>query len=165
MLSSRRDYLLRLIDEVGQFLARAVFQRKGGGEQEALQTVVQSCERLFGLEAGQLFQFTPDQHFLMLTEGEEPDNARAKVLIYAALNVEAGRNYAALKKAELARVSFLNALRLTLRAELSFPTDSPPPYAPSVAELLVLLKDAPIDPDTTELLRSTNARRHKPISS
>lgn len=157
MFSSRRDYLLRLIDEVGQLLARAVFQRKGGREQEALHSVVESCERLFGLEASQLFQFTPDRHFFMLTDGEETDNARAKVLIYAALNLEAGRNYAALKKPELARVSFLNALRFTLRARLSFPTDTPPPYTPQVAELLDLLEDEPLDPEIAGLLRQAGA--------
>ncbi len=154
MLSSRRDYLLRLIEEVSQFLARAVFHRKAGREQEALEAIVQSCERLFALEAAQLFQFTPEQHFLMLTEGEEPDNARARVLLYAALNLEAGRNYMALKRRELARISFLNALRFTLRARLSFPTDTPPAYAPHVDELLELLKEEPLDPETLGLLSS-----------
>ena len=146
-----------MIDEVTQFLARAVFHRKGGGEQDALHSIVQACERLFGLEADRLFQFTPDQHFLMLTEGEAPENARAKVLIFAALNAEAGRNYAALRKPDLARVSFLNALRFTLRARLSFPTDALPAYAPQVAELLELLRDQPLDAETAGLLASTGA--------
>jgi hypothetical protein len=154
MIRSRRDYLVRIIEEVGELLSRAVFQRQGGREQEALHSVVQSCERLFGLEGEQLFQFTPDQHFLMLTEGEEAGDAQRKVLIYAALNLEAGRNYAALKRPELARVSFLNALRFTLRARLSFPIATLPDYAPHVPELLALLKAEPLDPETAGLVRA-----------
>ncbi len=157
MLRSRRDYLLRIIDEVGEFLARAVFKRKAGREQESFQSIVQACERLFGLEADALFQFDPDQHFAMLTKGSEPDQACAQVLLYAALNLEAGRNYAALKRPELARVSFLNALRFTLRARVAFPTGTPSAYAPDVPTLLALLTDQPLDDETAELLRQTAA--------
>jgi hypothetical protein len=159
MFRSRQDYLLRLIEELTQFLARAVFQRKAGREMESLTAIVESCERLFGLEAAELFQFTPEQHFVMLTDGESPENARAKTLIYAALTAEAGRNYASLGKAELARGSFLSALRLTLRARESFPTDDPPPsYAPSIAELLQQLQGQPLDAETSGWLRPGDAR-------
>ena len=155
MLTSRRDYLVRLIEEVTQALARAVFKRKGGDEAAALQSVVQGCERLFNREADQLFQFTPDQHFLMLTEGEDPDSAAARVLLYAALNQEAGRIYAALGKKALARGSYLNALRFTLRAGASFPTEAPPQYAPAVPDLLAALQGEPPDPDVRELLQQS----------
>ena len=80
-----------------------------------MQTVVQGCERLFAMEADPLFQFTPDQHYVMLTEGETPETARDKVLLYAALNLEAGHLYAKIDNRNMARASFLNALRLTLR--------------------------------------------------
>src|SRR5436305_6765567 len=96
MLTSRRDYLLRIIDEVGRMLARVVFKRRNGREQEALQAVVQACERLFNLEASELFQFTPDQHFVMLTRDVNPADAQAQVLLYAALNAEAAHAYLAL---------------------------------------------------------------------
>src|SRR4051812_19425357 len=117
MLTSRRDYLLRIIDEVGRMLARVIFKRRNGREQEALQAVVEACKRLFNLEASQLFQFTPEQHFLMLTRDVNPPDANAQVLLYAALNAEAGRAYLALGNAAMARHSLLNALRFTLRAQ------------------------------------------------
>src|SRR3954469_22644147 len=152
MITSRRDYLLRMIDEVGRLLARVIFQRQNHREQEALQSVVQACERLFNLEAAQLFQFSPEQHFLMLTEGESPEDARDKVLLYAALNTEAAHAYLALNKPAMARSSFLNALRFTLRARKEFPADNWPDYAPQISELLDALKDQPLDDETTELL-------------
>lgn len=158
MITSRRDYLLRIIDEVGRMLARVIFQRRNGRDQEALQSVVQACERLFNLEAAQLFQFTPDQHFAMLTRDIPPLDARDRVLLYAALNLEAARAYEALKNPAMARGSFLNALRFTLRAAKEFPSENFPQYAPKVSELLEALKDQPLDAETEALLRETENR-------
>lgn len=159
MITSRRDYLLRLIDEVGRLLARVIFQREIQKPQEALQSVVQACERLFSMESSQLFQFTPEQHFLMLTRGETPEDARDKVLLYAALNAEAARAYQELGNAAMARGSFVNALRFTLRAQKEFPADNLPTYAPKVPDLLEQLKDAPLDPTTEELLQAVASQR------
>jgi hypothetical protein len=158
MLTSRRDYLLRIIDEVGRMLARIVFKRKNGDEEEALYAVVQACERLFNLEASQLFQFTPDQHFLMLTRDVPPTDARNQVLLYAALNAEAGRAYAALGNAKMARNSLANSLRFTLRAKKEFPMEDWPDYAPKIPELLEALQGQPLDADLEELLGQTSEK-------
>jgi hypothetical protein len=152
MLTSRRDYILRLIAEVGRMLNRALHQRRAGTPEAALETVVHSCERLFGLEADQLFQFTPEQHVAMLIEGEPPEIARDKLLLYAALNAEAGRVYRLMGKRDLARGSALHALRLCLRARLDYPAAPLPLYAPEIAELRTALADEPLDAATAALL-------------
>lgn len=152
MLTSRRDYILRIIDEVGRLLARVLLKRREGDEQEALHTIVQACERLFALEAHQLFQFTPDQHYLMLTQDEPAEIARQKVLIYAALNAEAGEIYQKLGNRPLARGSFLSALRLSLKARAQFGTDDLPDFAPKIPDLLAALADGPLDADTAALV-------------
>ena len=154
MLTSRRDYILRIIDEVSRLLARVLLKRREGHPQEALHTIVQACERLFALEAHQLFQFTPDQHYLMLAEGEPPEIARQKILIYAALNTEAGHVYQKLAHRALARASYLSALRLALKARAQFGSDALPDYAPNLSDLLAALADEPLDPDTAALVRS-----------
>lgn len=156
---AQRDYLLRLIDQVALLLRRVIQQRDAHSPQEALQSVMAGCERLFGLEAVQLFQFTPDQHFLMLTDGEPPEEARNKVLIYAALNFEAGRCYTQLVQPVLARQTYLNALRLTLKARQQFSAENWPSYAPVLAELLRLLGDQPLDADTAALLAAAGLNR------
>src|SRR3954469_129673 len=95
MLTSRRDYLVRIIEEVGRLLARAVFKRKAGADQEALETVVHGFTRLFQLDADQVFLLTPNQHYELLTEdAESPEYARDRLLLYAALSAEAGTLYA-----------------------------------------------------------------------
>ncbi len=158
----QRDYILRLIEQVAQLLARVIHQREQHAPQEALQSVMAACERLFGMEAVRIFQFTPDQHFLMLADGEPPENGRDKVLIYAALNAEAGRCYVAAGQPKLAQQSFLNALRLTLKARQQFPTHNWPTFAPSITDLLDVLGDVPLDAETTELLAAVSMPRLNP---
>jgi hypothetical protein len=154
MLTSRRDYILRIIDEVSRLLARIIFKRRSGENEDALQAIVQACERLFAMEADKLFQFTPDQHFVMLTEGESPEIGRDKVLLYAALNTEAGHIYTKLGNPAMARASFINALRFSVRAGSEFPQENLPAYAPSLAVLREALADAPLDPATAALLKA-----------
>ena len=152
MLTSRRDYLLRIIDEVGRILARIAFKRREGADQQALETVVLGFERLFSLDADQIFQLTPDQQFAMLADDESAEFARDKVLLYAALSAEAGRAYAKLGNSAMARATFINALRFTLKARALFPVTNLPDYAPNVSELLAALKDVPLDADTIALI-------------
>jgi hypothetical protein len=154
MYVSRRDYILRLVEEITQLVARIVFQRERNRPQEALQSLVQACERLFVMDADRLFQFTPDQHFAMLQEGETPEAARDKVLLFASLNREAGLIYGSLGNATMARASFQNALRFVLKAENSFPRENWPAFAPPVDELMAQLKEAPLDADVESLLRA-----------
>lgn len=154
MITSRRDYLLRMIDEIGQLVARLIFKRKGGADQEALELAVQGFERLFNLDRSQLFQFTPDQQFVMLTLDEPPENARDKALLYAALSAEAGRTYAKMGNARMAQATFTNALRFVLKARAYSEVATPPPeFAPSVGELVALIGDDKLDDDTRALMR------------
>ncbi len=161
MLTSKRDYILRIIDEVGELLSRVIFQRGQSRPQDAMQSVVQACERLFGLEADKLFQFTPEQQFAMLTEHEAPEIAGQKVRLYAALNAEAGKIYATLGNLPQARGLLINALRFTLKAQAAFPDENPPTYTPRVPDLLDALKDAPLDAETAALV---SAERPTPNS-
>lgn len=154
MITSRRDYLLRLIEEVSRALARVTTLRTSKRELDALQSVVAACERLFGMEADKLFQLSPSHHFAMLTENELSESARERVLLYAALNEEAGLAYAALQNPSMARASFTNALRFTLLARIAFGDENPPAFTPAVPVLLDRLKSEPLDPELEELLRT-----------
>jgi hypothetical protein len=157
MITSRRDYILRIIDEVARLLSRVVFKRRAGADQEALESVVQACERLFGMEADKLFQFTPEQHFLMLTDGEPAQIARDKVLLYAALNAEAGRVYTKLGRTPMARATFTTALQIALKARAMYPQDGLPEFAPDIGDLVNALGGpGSLDAETAELLQATD---------
>lgn len=156
MITSRRDYLLRMIDEITQMVARIVFKRRGGSDHEALEICVQSFERLFNLDRNQLFQFTPDQQFVMLTLDEPPDVARDKALIYAAISTEAGRTYEKMGQQRLADATFSNAIRFILKSR-AFKVDAPlPSFAPNLDELIGLVGEDRLDPELKELRAQTS---------
>ena len=155
MLTSRRDYILRVIDEVGRLLARITFKRKAGAEQEALETIVVGFQRLFSLDSDQIFLLTPEQHYEMIVTDPDatPEDKRDKLLLYAALSAEAGAIYAKIGNRALARVTRLNALRFSLRARTQFPMEGAPVFAPDVSTLLAALADEPLDEATEKLVR------------
>lgn len=156
MITSRRDYILRIIDEVGRILSRAIFKRRAGSDFEALETVVLGFQRLFNLDGDQVFLLTPQQHYEFLTDEESPFDARDKVLLYSALSAEAGAIYARMGNRALARATRLNALRFALKARINYPLEGLPEYAPDVTALLGALGDEPLDPETEELLKTAN---------
>jgi hypothetical protein len=155
MLTSRRDYLLRIIDEATRLLARLVQQSRTGRPEDALQSLADAFARLFGREFHEVFQFTPDQHYLMLAEDETAEAGRDKRLLYAALSAEAGRLYASLGRTEYAHASTLNALRFTLRARQDCPGNELPAFAPDPAALVAELGGAKLDAATAELWRAS----------
>jgi hypothetical protein len=160
MITSRRDYVVRILEEVGRLLARVTFKRrKGDSDDDALETVVFGLQRLFGLDADQIFLLTPEQHFEMLAGDERPEFARDKLLLYAALSAEAGHIYVRHGNRAMARATFTNALRFTLKARAKFSAEGLPGFAPNVDELLAALADEPLDAATAQLL----AERRQPI--
>lgn len=155
MITSRRDYMMRILEEVGRLIARLAFKRrKGDTDDTALETVVFGLQRLFNLQADQIFTLNPTQHYEMLTRDEEPEFARDKVLLYAALYTEAGHAYTRLGSRDKAAITFGTALRFVLKARAQFPHEGWPTYAPSITDLLDVLGDTPLDPETTNLLAS-----------
>lgn len=158
MITARRDYMMRVIEEVGRILARLSFKRRKGGDTDdnALESVIFGLQRLFDLQPDQIFRLTPAQHYGLLVRDEPPEFARDKVLLYAALYTEAGHAYTRMKSHEKAAITFGTALRFVLKARTQFPVDGWPEYAPSVTDLLDALGDAPLDPETTALLAAAS---------
>lgn len=153
MITSRRDYLLRLLEEIGRLLARVSAKRRNGDSDDAaLETVVFGLQRLFTLDADQIFLLQPEQHFTLLADEEEPEFARDKILLYAALSAEAGHIYTRQGNRALARATFTNALRFTLKARANYSLEGLPDYAPKVDDLLAALSGEPLDAETARLV-------------
>ena len=92
----------------------------------------------------------------MAAKGEEPESAHDKIMIYARLNQEAGACYARLGQTNLAQQSFVNALRLSLRAKEQSPQSPAPDFAPDFNELLREI-GTPNDAETAELIAAAKA--------
>jgi len=134
-------------------LARVTFKRRRGDTDDtALETVIVGLQRLFGIDADQIFRLTPEQHFDLLADDESPDFGRDKVVLYAALCTEAAHIYTRQGNRAMARATFLTALRFMLKARKRFSSEGMPDYAPDIGELRRHLADEPLDAGTAALL-------------
>src|SRR5580698_9835077 len=128
----QKDYILGLIEQVGQFLRGITSLREAGHPDMAVQAVISSIEKLFGLTVEDLAQLDVDSLFAQLTREESGANARDKCLAFAALNNQAGLAFAEKDLSALAQPAFHLALVFSLKALTAFPRAELPSFAPDV---------------------------------
>lgn len=155
----QRDYILRLIEQAMQVIARITLQREAGQPGPAVQSVIDGIEKLFGLTVSELGSLDSDQLFSQLTREEHPENARDKCLIFAALNYQAGLAYEARDLPALAQPAFHLALVFTLHGRSGFPQAGIPSFTPEVGDLLFRLEGFELPQSTQELLETYRAAR------
>jgi hypothetical protein len=150
----RRDYLMSLIEQAIQVLLRISLQRESGEYSEAVNTVVDSIGKLFGLTVEDLASSSAEQLYDKLTREESPENARNKCIIFAALNYQAGLAYEAKGHPVPAQKAFHVALVFTLRALVNFPRTDLPSFTPDVGEIRRRLEGFALPQSTIDLLNA-----------
>jgi hypothetical protein len=153
----QRDYLLRLIEEAAQVIAQIAHLRDEGQPEQAVSAVIDGLEKLFGLTVSELGSLDTDQLYAQLTLEENPENARDKCLIFAALNYQAGLSYADKDLPALSQPAFHLALVFTLRALTGFPGGSRPAITPDIDVLLYHLEGFELPRSTLDLLAAYRA--------
>ena len=153
----QRDYILRLMEQAMQVIARIAFQREMGQPGLAVQSVIDGLEKLFGLNVSELGSLDTEELFAQLTREEQPENARDKCLIFAALNNQAGLAYEEKDLPALAQPAFHLALVFTLRALTGFPRQGLPEFTPKVGDLLFRLEGFELPQTTLDLLGAYRA--------
>jgi hypothetical protein len=150
----QRDFILRLIEEAAQVLAKVVLNREAGQYDQAVYTVIDSMEKLFGLGVSELAALDADQLYAQLTREEHPETARDKCIVFAALNYQAGLAYEGKDLTALAQPAFHLSLVFTLRALTAYPGANLPPFTPGVDDLLYHLDGFELPASTAELLEA-----------
>ena len=121
----RRDYIVRMIEELGQFLARVRQQVSDQQYPEADLELEKAMERLLG--PGQDVEKLSETELLALLTADGPTQmVREKTMILVALLEEAGRLRVAEGREQAGEACWLKALNLLLTlmlqdAELEFP--------------------------------------------
>jgi hypothetical protein len=121
MSPQKQDYLLRLLEELGQFVAEITRLRNGGSHDAALLTVLQAQERLFARPAQEFIARPVEEQVALLVIAETAANAREKCLAYARLLTEAGITYQAKDQPALALGAYRYALTMLLLAQERLP--------------------------------------------
>lgn len=153
-----RDYILRLIEQAGQFLRGIAKLREDGQPDLAVQSVIEALEKLFGLSVADLASLDAEHLFLQLTTGEHPENARDKCLVFAALNYQAGLAFLDKDLHALAQPAFHLALAFTLRALSGYGRANLPPFTPDVDFLRFQLEGFELPDGTARLLEAWRGR-------
>ncbi len=123
MAAEEEDYLLRMLQELRQFVSRVVRLRDAGSVEEALLAVVHARERLFGRPSPEFAKLPVDDQLAMLAKGERPDIARAKCVTYATILKEAAFIYQVQAEPALASSAFQLALYIQLQVAVQSPDD------------------------------------------
>jgi hypothetical protein len=155
----QRDYLLRLLEEAIQLILRITLQRETGQPDVAVNSVIEGIEKLFGLTVAELGSLDTGQLYAQLTREENPQNARDKCIIFAALNNQAGLAYAQKDLPALAQPAFHLALVFTLMALTGFSRSGLPAITPDVDTLLFHLEGFELPQPTLDLLAAYRAAR------
>ena len=120
-MSLQRDYILRLVEQLREFLSQIVRLREVNRPDDALVAIVQAQEQLFSRPAAQFTPLLPDAQYRLLILGEKPAEARAKILLQSDLLAETARVYDAKDQPALAQGARHYALELLLLAAAQYP--------------------------------------------
>jgi len=114
MPGDRQDYLLRLIEQLRQFVAQALALRQAGKLDEALMALVQAQEKLFVRPATEFRHLPIVDQLRLLKLGESPGMGREKCIAYATILEQAGLIFQGKNQDTLAGSAFQLALHVLL---------------------------------------------------
>src|SRR5215468_6688993 len=110
----RRDYLLRMIEEFVQLLARLKSLKQEQRWEEAGLTLDEQFNRLVGADAHAVVQLSETELLAKLIRGEPTVAVKDRALILASLLKEAGDVATGQEKFEESRTYYLKGLHLSL---------------------------------------------------
>jgi len=148
----RRDYILRMIEEFTQLLARLKSLKQEQRWEEVAGTLEEHFQRLVGTSARAVAQLSETELLAKLIQGEPTLAVREKILILASLLKEAGDVATAQAKFDEGRACYLKGLHLLLEALARGDVYETPEFVPSVEVFVAALRDSPLPFQTQGLL-------------
>jgi hypothetical protein len=151
MPGERQDYLLRLIEQLRQFVAQALALRQAGKLDEALIALVHAQEKLFVRPAAEFRHLPLAEQLPMLKFGESAETGREKCVAYAAILEQAGLVYQGKNQDAIAASAFQLALHVLLLVA-SEPGAVTPELRSGIAKLQERVTIEELNTPTRELL-------------
>ena len=148
----RRDYILRMIEEFMQALARIRALKKDQRLQDAVSLTEEEFKRVSGLDSESLLRLSETELLAKLIQTEPIHAVREKMSILTTLLREAGDIAVAEGRAEDSRACYLKGLHLLLDSLLRGEAFEMPEFVPKVEEFVAALADAELPMQTSALL-------------
>jgi hypothetical protein len=148
----RRDYILRMIEQFMQALARLQSLKKAQNWDEGARELEEEFQELIGTDLQTLIGLSETELLARIIQGEPTLAVRDKTLMLARLLKEAGEVAAAQERLDESRLCYLKGLHLLLdvlgRDEIS----EIPAFVPQVEFFVMALQEAPLPFATQGLL-------------
>ena len=148
----RRDYILRMIEEFIQALARVNALKQDQRWQEAAGAVDEEFQRLIGMGAQAVTRLTETELLARLIRGEPTQAVRERTLILTALLKEAGDLATTQEHTEESRSCYLKGLHLLLETLAREGVSAFPDFVPRVEVFVAALHGSPLPLETQTLL-------------
>jgi hypothetical protein len=148
----RRDYIVRMIEEMGRALAQIRALRQGGKTELARQAVDAECEKLTSLGVKGILFLSDTELLARVTEGQLAQTVHLRTLAVVTLLREAAIIAAAENRHDEAHAINLKALHLLLEVLSHEDPLEFPEFVPKVEELVIALADAPLPLQTQTML-------------
>ena len=147
----RRDYILRMIEEFIQALARINALKKGQRWQEAAGAMDDEFQRLIGTGAQAVARLTETELLARLIRGEPTQAVHDKTLLLTSLLKEAGDLAATQDREEESRCCYLKGLHLLLNTLAREEVSALPDFVPRVEMFSAALRGTPVPLETQAL--------------
>ena len=140
----RRDYILRMIEEFIQVLARINALKKGQLWQEADGAIDAEFKRLVGAGAQAVSQMSGTELLAKIIRGEPTQVVHDKARLLTTLLNQAGAVATAQNRLEEGRACYLKGLNLLLETMANSDTSDFPDFVPTVEAFVLALQGAPL---------------------
>ncbi|HXT40907.1 MAG TPA: DUF6483 family protein [Candidatus Angelobacter sp.] len=140
----RRDYILRMIEELAEALARIRSLKQGRRWAEAGDELDTEFKKLIGHGAQEVARLSETDLLARLMQGGPTHLVRDKTLMLTTLLTEAGDVAAAEERMEESRECYLKALHLLLDVLARHEAFECPGFVPKVEMLVAALRSAPL---------------------
>src|SRR6266705_4383983 len=154
----RRDYILRMIEEFAQALARIRALKRSQRWGEASEALDEEFERLIGDGAQAVARLSETELLARLMQDGPTHLVRDKTFLLTTLLMEAGDVVAAEERVDDSRECYLRALHLLLDVLARGDVFECPEFLPKIEMLKEALQGTPLPPGTHALLMRHHER-------
>ncbi|HXT13446.1 MAG TPA: DUF6483 family protein [Candidatus Angelobacter sp.] len=146
----RSDYIVRMIEDFAEALARIRALRKEGKFGEAQLLTEEEFKKITGIDSAALLKFSETELLAKLIQGDSGHSVREKMFFLTTLLKETGDIAAAEGRADESRACYLKGLHLLLDSLARGDGFEQPEFVPKVDLFVGALDDLPVT--TTALL-------------
>jgi hypothetical protein len=148
----RRDFIVRMIEEMGRALAQIRALRKGGRADAAWQMVDAECEKLAAMGVTGILRISDTELLARVSEGQFAQTMHLRTLAVVSLLREAAEIASGQDRTKEAREIYLKALHLLLGVLSQDDPAGFPEFVPGVEVIVTALQDQPLPVETQAML-------------